>query len=109
MPDLPELYEALDNQLDGLLKDIADGDKDGAFYWRVSALCAAIEVKQSQEFHEYLNKPNKLTVEYLRPIMQKAAKTKNCSGYGLDSSDFDWDFFGEAIEGTTTTETQTEA
>ncbi len=106
MPDLPELYEALDIELAYIVgrHRVKFSDEEMQLMTSiVSALCAAIEVKQSQELHEYLNRPNRLTIEYLRPIMQKAAKTKNCSGYGLDSSDFDWDYLAEEIENTTTT------
>ncbi len=54
MPDLPELYKRLDAALEALHKSennqvVITGSA------MVSALCAAIEVKQSQELHDLLN------------------------------------------------------
>ena len=60
MPDLPELYEALDNELARLnLIDPFAHDEQWKYQLeksqRVLALCAAIEAKQTQERDELLN------------------------------------------------------
>ena len=58
MPDLPELYEALDIELAYIVGrqrvKFSDGEMD-LMTSIVSALCAAIEIKQTQELHEFLN------------------------------------------------------
>ncbi len=53
MPDLPELYEALD---DNLTLFLGANKPDAVVRSRfILALCAAIEVKQTQELHGALN------------------------------------------------------
>lgn len=70
MPDLPELYEALDNHLRGLLDLVGvkseNYDEGHIITAAISALCAAIEVKQTQEFHEYLNRDSEIEEDYDR-------------------------------------------
>ncbi len=56
MPDLPELYEALDDVLGALLANEFSTYTQFEIAARIEALCAAIEVKQSQELHEWMNK-----------------------------------------------------
>ena len=53
MPDLPELYAALDENLEMFLH--ANKEEGTARARFISALCAAIEVKEGQELQEYLN------------------------------------------------------
>ena len=53
MPDLPELYAALDENLEMFLH--ANKEEGTARARFISALCSAIEVKQAQEFHEFMN------------------------------------------------------
>ena len=64
MPDLPELYEALDAELKRLFNNMSkryvgewdwDQEVTDSSSRLVSALSAAIEVKQSQELHDLLN------------------------------------------------------
>lgn len=68
MPDLPELYEALDNHLQGLLdlvgKTVDSYDEGYIVTAAISALCAAIEVKQTQELHDMLNWEDKMQKDY---------------------------------------------
>ena len=57
MPDLPELYEALDDALEAMFIFVANEDTGGTERISpvIAALCAAIEVKQTQELHEIMN------------------------------------------------------
>ncbi len=64
MPDLPELYEALDAELKRLFNNMSkryvgewdwDQEVTDSSSRLVSALSAAIEVKQTQELHDLLN------------------------------------------------------
>ena len=52
---LTELYEALDEQLDNFLHLNNLLNLKVQYAAIVSALCAAIEIKQTQELHEFLN------------------------------------------------------
>ncbi|KKN47722.1 hypothetical protein LCGC14_0660450 [marine sediment metagenome] len=59
MPDLPELYEALDDALRYFLVYLytANAETQPTPHTEyVSALCAAIEVKQTQELNEFMNR-----------------------------------------------------
>ncbi len=72
MPDLPELYFELDVALRVLLKIENDkGTVISSGY--VSALCAAIEVKQTQELHVVLNSEASWSDKGIYP--DKEAKT----------------------------------
>lgn len=62
MPDLPELYEALDKDLTNLLHLHNLLSLKAQYAEIVSALCAAIEVKQTQELHEMLNDDSEVDV-----------------------------------------------
>jgi hypothetical protein len=63
--------------------DISDND---FFAWKQEV--AALEARNAEL----------RSAEYLRPLMESAASTERCSGYGLDVSDFDWEYFQELLD-----------
>lgn len=70
----------------------------GAFELRTIDLAQRVATKASQNAQLEAQVARLRSVEHLRPLMKAAANTDKCSGYGLDSSDFDWEYFQEALD-----------
>lgn len=76
MPDLPELYEVLDSLLREMLSSGKSFEYEQVLAKKVSALCAAIEVKQTQELHEMLNEEDHIEKWHTGHFEEKTTTTE---------------------------------